>query len=188
MNLHEWITSRVDAIESLANEVKGGMWAAAEGPGGTAETVLRRCEADRRILARHTLAGPGHWMYPGCAGCGTEGEFDDPVTDNLNDCPELLDLAHAHGITPEELAALDPPQKAPRRAAPPDGQRWLNEYAALLNEPDRPVRPRMTAEQVPATFKGRIVVVHERSSASRGAMAEAIREAIRRASQFGARR
>lgn len=81
----------------------------------------RRCEADRRILARHRLAPDAAWYEAArCEGCGTYGEFDDPETENLNDCPELLDLAYAHGLTPEILAGLDRPQKGkrPERAGP----------------------------------------------------------------------
>jgi hypothetical protein len=77
--------------------------------------VLRRCEADRRILTRHRLNPDAYWSEAAaCHGCGTFGDCDDPVTDNLNDCPELLDLAHAHGLTPEILADLDRPQRGER--------------------------------------------------------------------------
>lgn len=77
--------------------------------------VLRRCEADRRILNRHRLNPDAYWNRAAmCEGCGTYGEFDDPETENLNDCPELLDLAHAHGLTPEILATLDRPKEGER--------------------------------------------------------------------------
>lgn len=77
----------------------------------------RRCEADRRILARHRLDPDAYWADAAmCAGCGTEGEMDYARTENLNDCPELLDLAHAHGLTPEILAGLDRPQEGKRPA------------------------------------------------------------------------
>lgn len=111
--------------------------------------VLRRCEADRRILARHRLNPDAYWAEAAmCAGCGTEGEMDYPVTDNLNDCPELLDLAYAHGLTEEILATLDRPQEGerPEPAGPsliPDalaeamyGQVWAHILSA------RPVEPR----------------------------------------------
>lgn len=86
--------------------------------------TLRRCEADRRVLARHRLATEWTWALTSeapCHGCGTSGDCDDPVTDQLNECPELLDLAHAHGITPEILAGLDEPQMPPRPAYKPRG-------------------------------------------------------------------
>lgn len=77
--------------------------------------VLRRCAADRRILARHRLNPDAYWAEAAmCDGCGTEGEMAYPVTENLNGCPELLDLAHAHGLTVEILATLDRPQEGER--------------------------------------------------------------------------
>ena len=78
------------------------------------DAVLRRCEADRRILARHRL-DPNVTYEPACEGCGTYGDMGLSEVDNLNDCPELLDLAHAHGITPEILAGLDRPQPPERK-------------------------------------------------------------------------
>ena len=77
--------------------------------------VLRRCEADRRVLERHRLNPDAYWADAAmCEGCGTEGEMDYAVTENLNDCPELIDLAYAHGLTPEILATLDRPQEGER--------------------------------------------------------------------------
>lgn len=78
-------------------------------------TVLRRCESDRRILARHNTdpAKANSYEATACSGCGTYGDCDWPETENINDCPELLDLAHAHGLTDEILTQLDRPQ-APR--------------------------------------------------------------------------
>jgi hypothetical protein len=78
--------------------------------------ALRRCEADRRILARHRL-DPDCLAWASCKGCGNDG-WGLPSVDNLNACPELLDLAHAHDITDEILAGLDrpqPPEPEPRK-------------------------------------------------------------------------
>ncbi|MFC8986027.1 DUF6221 family protein [Streptomyces sp. NPDC057115] len=111
------------------------------------DAVLRRCEADRRILARHALdpAQSDSWLFAAaCHGCGTEGDCDDPVTDNLNDCPELLDLAHAHGITPDILASLDRPQ--PPEPEPRDGRR--------LGLGDILATPPITTADVPAALRG----------------------------------
>lgn len=156
MNLHEWITERVDEAEGIAKRatpgpwegvvdrhqrgvVDAGVWADCIGYYVTEKissgdrheadaafigtndpaAALRRCEADRRILARHRLPEPGHWMYPACHGCGVEGRMDDPTTDNINDCPELLDLAHAHGITEQELDGLDRPERIRVAPIPP---------------------------------------------------------------------
>ena len=101
MDLHEWITERVDRVErSVDDDVL---------PSGEAAVVLRRCEADRRILARHKLDLHVSWE-PACEGCGVQGGMDMPRTDDLNECPELLDLAYAHGITTDDLDGLDQPE------------------------------------------------------------------------------
>lgn len=175
MNLHEWISGKLDEVEAehrsvvfvpddgskpITGAITDAMYTA-DGfqltvrPGRElTAAVLRRCEADRRVLARHRLPESGDWMYPGCEGCGTTGEFDDIVTDNINECPELLDLAHAHGITDDELATLDSPQTTPRPPVPPGGQLCMDFYRALLDDADRPPLARMTAEQVPASLRG----------------------------------
>lgn len=114
MDLHAWITQQVDCVERLIEEN--------EWPSSQQEGVRLRCEADRRILTRHRLdpAEADDRLYAtACHGCGTEGDCDDPVTENISDCPELLDLAHAHGVTPEILAGLDRPQPPERKAIDP---------------------------------------------------------------------
>lgn len=144
MDLHTWITERVDATEAAAHTslighsvafapndgtriVSGTITNVIRGPNGTeytfteyeppstnpvpfeqATAALRRCEADRRILARHTLDLDVTYE-PACKGCGTYGDMDLSSVDNLNECPELLDLAHAHGINAQELIGLDKP-------------------------------------------------------------------------------
>ncbi|MGK5730209.1 hypothetical protein [Streptomyces sp. URMC 124] len=106
-DLHGWITARVEEAEAANRN-------------DTAN--VRRCESDRRILARHNTdpQRADHYDATACGGCGTYGDCDDPVTDNINDCPELLDLAHAHGLTDETLAQLDrpTPPPAPKRGKP----------------------------------------------------------------------
>lgn len=93
--------------------------------------VLRRCEADRRTLARHGV-DPNEATSPlfatACDGCGTEGDCDDPATENINDCPELLNLAYGHGLTDEILAGLDRPQ--PPKPTPAQRRR-LNRQARM---------------------------------------------------------
>lgn len=106
-DLHGWITQQITRVEqSVEDDVL---------PSDEAAVVLRRCTADRKILARHALNPDAIWYDAAmCNGCGTEDEMAYPRTENLNDCPELLDLAHAHGLTPEILADLDRPQKGER--------------------------------------------------------------------------
>jgi hypothetical protein len=91
--------------------------------------VLRRCAADRKIIARHQLDPDVYWA-PACAGCGTYGDQDMPYTDNLNECPELLDLAEGYGITTEILAGLDQPTP-PERPAPRPGGIYSALHAAI---------------------------------------------------------
>ncbi|MEH0417810.1 hypothetical protein [Streptomyces sp. B21-083] len=109
--------------------------------------ALRRCEADRRILARHALdpAAANTPRAAACDGCGVEWvqDYCDPVTDNLNDCPELLDLAHAHGITPETLAGLDRPELP---EPTPAQKRRLRERARLTVP--------ITTSDVPEALRG----------------------------------
>lgn len=57
--------------------------------------VLRETEAKLRIMARHK---PGNaelygWAPNWCEGCGYEGEASDPRTEDIDDCPEIRDLA-----------------------------------------------------------------------------------------------
>ncbi|MER6183017.1 hypothetical protein [Streptomyces sp. NPDC001652] len=117
MDLHAWITQQVDRDERLIDE---------KGPPNQVKRLLLRIEADRRILVRHRIdpSRVEDWMYAtACEGCGDWGEFGYPNSENLNDCPELLDLGHAHGLTDEILAGLDrpePPERKPRKA----DRRW----------------------------------------------------------------
>ncbi|MDX2838003.1 hypothetical protein PV377_03115 [Streptomyces ipomoeae] len=118
-------------------------------PAQSVNAVLRRCESDRRILNRHRL-DPDQVAFPAaCEGCGRD-EWGLPNTENVNDCPELLDLAHAHGITPEILAGLDQPQ-APepkphaKTAHTPSGARRIAQLIAT---------PPITTSDVPAALRG----------------------------------
>lgn len=109
--------------------------------------VLRRCEADRRILARHRLHPDAATSRAvACEGCGVEWvqDYYDPVVDNLNDCPELLDLAHAHGITPDVLTSLDQP--SPPRLEPRSERR--------LGLGDIVATPPITTSDVPEALRG----------------------------------
>jgi hypothetical protein len=79
--------------------------------------VLRRCEADRKILEHHAPIGggwPGHYA---CAGCGYDGGYcPEPYTEHVNDCPTLLALAEGYGLTEEQRAGLDRPEaEQPKR-------------------------------------------------------------------------
>lgn len=101
MDLHTWITQQVEEVERVIEE--------GEYPPSQDDGVRRRCEADRRILARHRIDSDAVAFPGSCEGCGLD-DWGLPNVETVNDCPELLDLAHAHGITPDVLAGLDRPQ------------------------------------------------------------------------------
>lgn len=138
MDLHTWITQQVDETERLIEE---GEWPPSQDDG-----VLRRCEADRRILARHSVAAnlaDSPTFAAACDGCRSEWVHDccEPFVDNLNDCPELLDLAHAHGITPDTLTGLDRPQPPePKPSTGPQLTHWIT--------------PPITTSDVPEALRG----------------------------------
>jgi hypothetical protein len=66
--------------------------------------VRRQVAAARRVLARHKPAGPDRYRQAreelNCEGCGWEGEHADPVTENIDECPELRDLASIYEDAP----------------------------------------------------------------------------------------
>lgn len=71
---------------------------------GAHERLLADIAAKRRVIARHrpaTREDLGWSVHAGaCFGCGTEGEFADPRTRDINDCPELRDLAAPYADRP----------------------------------------------------------------------------------------
>ncbi|MGW3298490.1 DUF6221 family protein [Streptomyces rubiginosohelvolus] len=171
MDLHTWITQQVDETERIARDPQqpsprweydhcvreirdlhnAGTVAMVYLDGTAAHiehndpaAVLRRCEADRRILARHRL-DPNFPYEAACYGCGTYGDLDLSNVDNLNDCPELLDLAHAHGITPDILTGLDRPQH-PRPAPRSERRLGLGDVLTATNP--------ITTSDVPEALRG----------------------------------
>ncbi|MFD7109161.1 hypothetical protein ACFWAF_03090 [Streptomyces microflavus] len=145
MDLHTWITQQVDETERLIEE--------GEFPPSQDAGVRRRCEADRRILARHRLdsdAAESRLFATACEGCGTQGECFDPVTDNVNDCPELLDLAHAHGISPDVSAGLDRPQPPEPQPRSPVDPLLAGIFARTFGLPTNPI----TTRDVPEALRG----------------------------------
>lgn len=69
--------------------------------------LLRRCAADRKILALHRswddvypdFADPDH-PERGCVGCGFDGH-EERVTEDINRCPIVLALAEGYDIRTE---------------------------------------------------------------------------------------
>lgn len=158
-DLHGWITRQVDRVETEAcghpqlprmeSQADFARYVRDYDSVRTA-AVLRRCEADRRILARHRLNPDAYWADAAmCHGCGDEGEMADPRTENLNDCPELLDLAHAHGLTNAILAGLDRPQEGERPE--PSGRSLIPD---VLAEAMYGPIIRMAMCEVPAALRG----------------------------------
>jgi hypothetical protein len=76
-------------------------------------SVLRRCEADRKILTIHAPQG-GDWEPYACEGCGSDSEYG-VLVDHTNDCETLLALAEGYGLTEEQRARLDRPEPEPRQ-------------------------------------------------------------------------
>lgn len=64
--------------------------------------VLRRCAADRKVLALHNVPGvvfpDGAYMDDNrwCVGCGYANDGE-PLTFDVNDCPTLRALAEGYG-------------------------------------------------------------------------------------------
>lgn len=116
--------------------------------------VLRRCTADRKILARHNVdirRADDRLYATACDGCGTYGDCDDPVTDNLNDCPELLDLAEGLGLTAAQLAQLDRPQPPERKLYPGVTGNVISDSIASLYAS---IGPRTPMAEVPPGLRG----------------------------------
>jgi hypothetical protein len=84
------------------------------------ESVLRRCAADRKILAEHTPQGGGYPSHYACEGCGYDGSYcPEPNVGHINDCPTLIALAEGYGLTDEQLAGLDRPEPERPEPRPP---------------------------------------------------------------------
>jgi hypothetical protein len=105
-DLHGWITQQIDTIE---RELRDGKTVLDEhGRYHHTEIVndpvlLRRCAADRKILAIHEPVGGA------CDGCGFDRD-DGYFVDDINDCPTLLALAEGYGLTNTQRATLDRPE------------------------------------------------------------------------------
>lgn len=125
-DLHGWISGKVAATEQAARtcppsplpvETGNGDYAATEIRDATGQVratglfvtpaaVLRRCAADRIILEIHQQEHGG----TACVGCGIWGDCNDWETSNIDDCPTLLAIALALGLTDEQRRQLDRPQ------------------------------------------------------------------------------
>ena len=117
-------------------------------------TVLRRCAADRKILAEHRPRGDGYPSHYVCEGCGYDGSYcPEPYTEHVNDCPTLLALAEGYGLTEEQRAQLDRPEKERPTPTGPSlfSNEIMNAYSKALTEmvlDTRPVEPRLMVKLV----------------------------------------
>jgi hypothetical protein len=59
------------------------------------ESVLRRCAADRKLIAQH---GPWNPRDRACRGCGLDNH-DEQITADYADCPVLNAIAEGYGWT-----------------------------------------------------------------------------------------
>lgn len=62
------------------------------------ESALRRCAADRKLIAEH---GPCSDQDLGCKGCGFNNQ-EESMVDHYEDCPVLCALAEGYGWTEGE--------------------------------------------------------------------------------------
>lgn len=94
------LSGRLDAEAAAARAaIAGGEGGEMAGTFADPRRVLADVEAKRRILARHQPGERGAYAWitgDWCAGCGTTGEDNSPRTEDINTCPELLDLASAY--------------------------------------------------------------------------------------------
>lgn len=95
-DLHGWIDQKINTVEQAAMK---------DAPDAWAETALRRCAVDRKILQIHRYADYRYATH-GCLGCGIDTDYG-PIVDSTNDCETLLALAEGYGLTDDELAQLD---------------------------------------------------------------------------------
>ncbi|WP_461712181.1 DUF6221 family protein [Streptomyces sp. DSM 41013] len=62
------------------------------------ESVLRRCAADRKLIAEH---GPFSDRDTACKGCGLD-MVEELITSHYEDCPVLIGIAEGYGWTERE--------------------------------------------------------------------------------------
>lgn len=123
-DLAAWVLAAIDAVEELAEEAASdgidtwkpedpSYWWNDEHPMSMSEkrhialhdpkAVLRRCSADRRVLARHSpMPGTFPELPPVCTYCE---ENDSHGARVLWPCADFVDLADAHGITVKEATS-----------------------------------------------------------------------------------
>jgi hypothetical protein len=94
MDLHEFLLARTGEDEREACTVR--------------ERAL--CRVLRELLAIHRRRPEPlySWAPDECEGCGTEGDCDLPITEHIDDCPELRILGLLYEHHPEYRAEWAP--------------------------------------------------------------------------------
>lgn len=134
--LHEWIEGEIKRREQAAHSHgEGPLWEYDEtlltvrdavGRGAVArvfldgtgdhimlndpDAVLRRCAADRKILAAHPyterVVNPNYGPHSAGFGCETCHDWDG-VPEGRGNCDTILALAEAHGLEPADQAEVE---------------------------------------------------------------------------------
>ncbi|WP_405941590.1 DUF6221 family protein [Streptomyces sp. NBC_00207] len=168
-DLHGWISQQIDEAEQAARtcppspmpvETGASDYVATEVRDATGQVratglfvtpaaALRRCAADRKILAIHCYAGGNHWDQYACRGCGSDDTGY--LVDHTNDCETLIALAEGYGITDEELAQLDRPEWERPVNLYKSYADQMDAYCRRLDDLLRPTNP---TSAVPASLRG----------------------------------
>ncbi|WP_406078765.1 hypothetical protein OG337_29140 [[Kitasatospora] papulosa] len=120
--LHEWITEEIEKLEALAKPLVGLGACPTSGhcepecyhpeglPVNDSEKVLRRCGADRKILAAHRystqVVNPSYGPRSAGFGCETCHDWDG-VPEGRGNCPTILALAEGYGLDDEDNADVE---------------------------------------------------------------------------------
>ncbi|WP_406145080.1 hypothetical protein [Streptomyces anulatus] len=120
--LHAWITEGIEKLEAAAKPLVGlgtcPEWGHCQSecyhpeglPTNDSKMVLRRCAADRKILAAHPystqVVNPSYGPHSAGFGCETCHDWDG-VPEGRGNCPTILALAEAYGLDDEDNADVE---------------------------------------------------------------------------------
>ncbi|MYX14374.1 hypothetical protein GTY67_13305 [Streptomyces sp. SID8374] len=120
--LHAWITEEIGKLEAAAKPLvalgvcpewrhcKPECYHPEGLPTNDSTTALRRCAADRKILAAHPystqVVNPSYGPHSAGFGCETCHDWDG-VPEGRGDCPTILALAEGYGLDDEDNADVE---------------------------------------------------------------------------------